>query len=223
MQKLALLKILCQFPLSVARVKSDQRSPAQLASGFTLIEMLIVMMLVGILSAIAAPSWISFTNRQRVNAANDAVLRALRDAQREAKKKKLRYSVSFISVQDQVPKVIIYPANSIPTSTDPRWTKLGEDIALKPGQVLLYSNIDAANQNKKVAATTLATSARTITFDYMGTLPLGADTPLKVVVAEAKPGTSPAPNVVKRCVIVETLLGGMHWAKGNHNQGTACN
>ena len=191
-------------------------TPAQLASGFTLLELLVVLMIVGILSAIAAPSWIAFTNRQRVNVANDAVLRALQQAQGEAKRRKLSYSVSFMSVQDQVPRVAIYPAGSMPDLSDLRWTNLGEDIALKPGQVLLYTNIDKPNQvNDDASEPSLAATAKTITFDYTGVLPLGADTPLKVVVAEAKPGTSPAPNVVKRCVIVETLIGGMRTAKGN--------
>ena len=63
--------------------------------GFTLIETMIVLVMVGILSAIAAPSWINFINQRRVNAANDAVSRMLQDAQREAKNQKLSYSVSF--------------------------------------------------------------------------------------------------------------------------------
>jgi len=45
---------------------------------WVLFEVLFVLIIVGILSAIAAPSWIAFTNRQRVNVANDAVLRATR-------------------------------------------------------------------------------------------------------------------------------------------------
>lgn len=188
----------------------------QLASGFTLFELLFVLIIVGILSAIAAPSWIAFTNGQRVNVANEAVLRVLQEAQREAKRRKLSYSVSFISIQDQ-PKVVIYPAGATPDSSDRRWTNLGGDIALKPGQVLLYTNIGTPNQvNIDASEPSLATTAKTITFDYTGALPLGADTRLKVVVAEAKPGTSLAPNVVKRCVIVETLIGGMRTAKGTN-------
>ncbi len=193
---------------------TQKRSPSPSNAGFTLIEMVVAFLIIGILSAIAAPSWLTFTNRQRINAANDAVLRVLQEAQRQAKSKKLSYSASFKSVQNQVPKVIIHPAGTTPTATDPRWTNLGEDIALKPGQVLLYSNIDQKTPNKKVTETTLATNQRTITFDYMGTLPPSATTPLKVVVAEAT--GSPDPNTMKRCVIIETLIGGMRTAKDNN-------
>ena len=170
------------------------------------------MLIIGILSAIAVPSWVAFTNRQRINVANDAVLRALQSAQREAKRTKLRYSVSF-KVENQLPKSITYqaePTGSTPNSSDPRWISLGD--TLKSGQVLLYTNIGEAN---KVGEITLADNSnpKTITFDYTGALPLGTDTPLKIIVAEAKPGNSPAPNAMKRCVIVETLIGGMRTAK----------
>ncbi|NEP29368.1 prepilin-type N-terminal cleavage/methylation domain-containing protein, partial [Moorena sp. SIO3I6] len=62
-------------------------------AGFTLLELIVVILLVGILSAIAAPSWLAFVNRQRVNKVNERVLSAIQEAQREAKKKKLSYSV----------------------------------------------------------------------------------------------------------------------------------
>jgi len=180
-------------------------------AGFTLIEIMVTLLIVGILSTIATPSWVAFSNRQRVNAANDAVLRALQEAQRQARSKKLSYSVSFLSAQNQVPKVAVYPEGTVLAATDPRWTALGEDIALQPGQVSLYSNIDAANPNQKVAETTLATSERRITFDYTGALTIGAVTPLKIVVAP--PSAALTPTAVKRCVIVETLIGGMRTAK----------
>lgn len=64
-------------------------------AGFSLLEMLTVVAMIGILSAIIAPNWIGFVQRQRVNKANDAVMAAIKQAQTEAKKQKINYSVSF--------------------------------------------------------------------------------------------------------------------------------
>ncbi len=55
------------------------------AVGFTLLELLIVAAMVGILSAIAAPVWLSFADNQRLSQAQDAAFRTLRIAQARAR------------------------------------------------------------------------------------------------------------------------------------------
>ncbi|MBD2517789.1 prepilin-type N-terminal cleavage/methylation domain-containing protein [Nostoc sp. FACHB-973] len=200
----------------ICNQNTKERFHPQSDAGFTLIEVLVVVLMIAVLAAIAAPGWLAFVNRQRVNKANDAVLAALQDAQREAKNKKLSYSVSF-KVEDNVPKFLIHQGAVTPTS-GVVWKSLGQDMASNPGQVLLYTNISASNTKNATGKVGTAPGTGIITFDYMGALAHkpsssdAADIPLKVMVAAPKTGTT-EPSASKRCVIVETLLGGMRTAK----------
>ncbi|MBH8555075.1 type II secretion system protein [Nostocaceae cyanobacterium CENA357] len=178
----------------------------QLDTGFSLVEVIAVVLMIGILAAIALPSWSAFVNRQRLNKANDAVLAAIQNAQTEAKKKKLSYSVSF-TTDSNIIKTSIYP-----TTSTPNWQSLDGDLQIPNGAVLLETNIASPN----TAGTTYTSvynatnKSQTITFDYLGTLPnpnfgaipTGSTEPpgLKIIVAA---------NNVKRCVIVKSLLGAM--------------
>ncbi|HCF29760.1 MAG TPA: hypothetical protein DEV81_21735 [Cyanobacteria bacterium UBA11049] len=65
--------------------------------GFTLIETTIIVVIVGILSAIAAPSFLSMLNKNKVNYALDQVRGTLQEAQREAIRKSKRCRVGLSS------------------------------------------------------------------------------------------------------------------------------
>ncbi|MBE9004025.1 type II secretion system protein [Fortiea sp. LEGE XX443] len=190
-------------------------------AGFSLVEVLVVTVMIGILAAITIPNWLGFTNRQRVGKANDAVLAALREAQREAKQKKLSYSVSF-KVESNTPKFVIHPdseqASTIQDQPNSkRWKNLGEDLGIKADQLRLLTNLSSKNTvnatNPAVnQSPTYLSNPQTIAFDYMGTLPnanfgtlptgSGEAAGLKIVVGTPNSAT-------KRCVIVKTILGSM--------------
>src|SRR4028119_1142300 len=64
-------------------------------AGFTLLELIVIVLILGVLSSIAAPSWLAFINRQRVRTVNDRVFQTLRSAQSEAKRSKRDITVTF--------------------------------------------------------------------------------------------------------------------------------
>src|SRR4028118_997378 len=68
--------------------------------GFTIIELLIIVLMLGIFASIAAPSWLAFINRQRVRTVNDRVLQTLRSAQSEAKRSKRNIIITFDTTVD---------------------------------------------------------------------------------------------------------------------------
>ncbi len=69
-------------------------------SGFSLVELAVIVVIIGIFSAIAAPAWDAFVSRQRIRAVNGQVLQALQTAQAEAKRTKQEITVTFDEAVD---------------------------------------------------------------------------------------------------------------------------
>jgi len=191
-------------------------------AGFTMAEMIVVLLMIGILSVIAAPGWSAFINRQRLNQANGAVASVIQETRLQAKSTKGTYSISFRvknKINEYIPEYIIYPGTNLPA--DPVWIALGDTMTLKSREVFLYTNLNPLTEyntttaDRQIVQTTLGTG--TITFDSQGVLAKkssGAvsDTPLAIMVA-APVSTNDTASSVDRCVIIQTLIGGIRIAK----------
>ncbi|AFY74745.1 prepilin-type N-terminal cleavage/methylation domain-containing protein [Synechococcus sp. PCC 7502] len=92
--------------------------------GYTLLEILVVMTMIGILSAIAAPGWIGFLNNQSVRSANGKVYSAIAQAKSEAKLNKVTKIVEFRQNG-------INAEYAVYTSGDtPIWQTLSDDVTV---------------------------------------------------------------------------------------------
>ena len=190
----------------------NHRLLRQSTAGFTLIETLVVVIMIGVLFAIAAPGWLTFINRQRLGTANERVLQTLRTAQAEAKRTQT-YREARFDVASDPPRVAVLPLTSsasgtggtevqtlgrIPNAQVNQWETLGQG-EVRSGILTFKTSHTASNSiifspDGAVASTIQATTNPTIT----DTQPFTVTLALKG-----------APSV-KRCVSVRTLLGAVN-------------
>lgn len=180
------------------RMASRNKTRTGNIAGFTLIETLIVIVIISVLAAIIAPSWVTFMNRQRANAGRDQVLQALRTAQTSAKR--LRQPVG---VQFNVPA---NPQAALPTLRIRNDVQTLGNGSLKPGMATLDVLDRNGTRLTGIAFADDGSVAGTPTFDANGNLTAVNATlpavPIRVVVS-APAGNNPS----RRCVIVQTILG----------------
>jgi len=191
--------------------------------GFTIIELLIIVLILGIFASIAAPSWEAFITRQRVRTLNDRVFQSLRLAQSEAKRTKRDITVTFNYDPNASPVVdpptvkftppLATSGNNIQTlGNGDRVQRLDEGGEIQPGTIALLTNATAAGDPDL--------PLNSIVFDYQGNvkkMPLSTNPAIpnarRFVVS-----VSTVNGRAKQCAIVETLIGGMRTA-----EGTECN
>jgi prepilin-type N-terminal cleavage/methylation domain-containing protein len=151
------------------------------SSGFTLIEMLVTITVVGVIAALSAPNFLGLLSRNRVNEAAQQVEGALKEAQRQAMRKGKQCTINI----DTTNKIISNPAapasgcllsnrnlnDSIQLNTSrTAITFSGKgNIDATTTPVLVVSIPNRTNQQKCVVLEGFLASMRT--GDYSGTIP----------------------------------------------------
>jgi type II secretory pathway pseudopilin PulG len=198
-----LLKILPRFAAK-ASPNFNNSASRKGEAGFTLLELIVIVILLGTLAAIAAPGWLGFINRQRVRTVNDRVFQTLRTAQSEAKRTKSDRVITFLPTDPPTATINTVPALTTPLQT----VTFDAGGEIKAGQIKPLSVASCPN------GVCTATNGKLI-FSYNGIVdPNDSNNPNLPFVVTVGVGGS------KQCVIVETLLGGMRTAEGEYNATT---
>lgn len=169
----------------------------QSVEGFTLIEMLVVIIMVGILSAIAVPSFLGLINRQRLNNAQEQVFIAMRNAQANAKRERTQWAACFYDDGTRV----LSSLNRLPESGG-AWTC----ASATNWQPLLGE--DSKQIAINTANTTIVQSPTTyypVRFNYNGSIV----PPLRRITLNIRNEA----DGIKRCVFVSTILGALRTDK----------
>ena len=195
-----------------------RNQPKTSTTGFTIIELMLVVLIIGILSTIAVPGYNAFINRQRTRTVNNGVLQALRSAQSDAKSTKVKKRLQFryeLNSDDDPPRFAIYH----PDDEDRLWKSLGAIGEIKPRMVKLSVKECETKKSDGNCKAYKDDKDGVIQFDNLGAVEvddqeLPQELPFAVSVSTAKE------DAFKRCVIIETILGSMRIEEGEFNSST---
>lgn len=163
--------------------------------GFTLPELMAVVVIVGVLAAFAAPGFLAWNQRKQVDAAMTTVEGAIKEAQRQAMAKSRECDVSFTRPS---------------TPTPPRPRIFSNNGCLVTGTRTL-NNVSMEVSTNDTSLTPASATAISFEFSHIGdrmtaafttpTPPLPPPPPITVVL------THSGNTNLKRCVVVSSPLG----------------
>lgn len=154
-------------------------------SGFTLLEWLIIIAIVGMLTAIMAPSWMGFLNRWKLNTAASEVYGALQETKANAKRTKIVWQFSIRQTPQGQVEYTVHHRLYEPS----RWRTLPQGVQLSPEDTTFYQ--------------IRGTNIYRMQFNHLG-----------VSNGQLGRVTLIAGNQ-QRCPIVATLLGAMRMGEGS--------
>ncbi|PZO42636.1 MAG: prepilin-type cleavage/methylation domain-containing protein [Pseudanabaena frigida] len=171
--------------------------------GFTLLEILVVLMVVGILSAIAAPSWLSFSANQSLNSAQSRAFSALRLAQSNAKRTQLTWQASFRNT-DNIAQYSVHKAPILESTDLAYWNNLPWENFDRGVRIVDNNEIEPRTTFTKLSSIPEPDVYR-VQFDAKGN-PNGIGELGRITFASRISDR-------RKCVIVSTILGSMRFVE----------
>jgi prepilin-type N-terminal cleavage/methylation domain-containing protein len=189
-------------------------------AGFTLLEAIIVIVLIAILFAIAAPGWVLFLKRQRVGTVRNQATQVIRQAQAEARKARAPRALQFS-----------YAPNS---ANDPARATIGSTVppagggfcpTLAPGSLNVQTLGQGTVSRGQVRLATLANGAvyDTVVFDERGSILCLRNSAGGAVLSAGNLGSGFMVTAysfdngtanTQRCAVISTILGGIFQDEG---------
>jgi prepilin-type N-terminal cleavage/methylation domain-containing protein len=172
-------------------------------NGFTLMEQMVVVTIIGTLAAIGVPTFLKFFQVRQVTVAQDRVLTVLRQAQRRSVLQHLGQQASFRQRGDRV-EWAIHPKTVKPDQLAPGlWQQLPDGVVLDDDTPVVAA---AGSTATKSTTARKVKDTYVVQFDDYGEVngQLGRVTLAATTDAQ-----------IKRCVVVSTLLGAMRTGEGH--------
>lgn len=156
--------------------------------GYTLLELLVIVIVIGMLAAIVTPSWLSLLNRMRLNSAQAEALSVMRQAQANARREKRIWQANFQEIDGRVQWSLNPESQS--NEANPTWNNLiGEDA----------DKISILNSTLKNQSGVYSVQFKP---NYWVNGQLGR-------ITFVSRGTTNTASTPKRCVFVSTLIGNL--------------
>jgi len=184
------------------RLPPQSSAPASIR-GFTLLESIIALAIIGILAAIVAPAWKTLIDRQRVNTAQREILASFREAQFNAQREIRDWQVCFRTQNGRVETLVhaqsLTDAIGCPTN-DSRWRPLAGEASNKIQ--IIHSTLPLRNGYRS--------SRFLFNGRVSGAGASGGGLGTGRIVIAPQNQTMP-----KRCVFISTILGTTRLARDN--------